>query len=308
MKIKIKCIISLLLLISVLPIGLAARASNDLEKECDNLIYEATYNRYYGRTIPNEEIPYMLGEPDKPNGKTIYKYKVFHMCNVINCESASFGGFKINNDEATNRYNMPTFALFLNNIEMFEELLKEFPNLRYLVDSAISKKKSYNGEFLTPALNAIAEGQYGILKYLIKKYDVNLLKEGGNIHVIIGYDHIIDAKKFAEDAVNKWKNAGNTKRLRCAQETKKVVEEWYAKHEHESKYVNEKIKYNEEIKKLAKEHPVVQIMPFEFTPSLDLFKPQNIEQNFAQNIDKQIDILIEKIMHDFDLSTFGNQI
>ena len=298
---KIKHIISLLLVIFILPVGLIAKDSKTLENECDDLMYDAYYEAYQKGAI--KAYTYMLGKTKYD--KAAYKERIFNICRKDDCAVASYGSIIVHNEQ-TPWLNMPSFALFLNNKEIFEALLKEFPDLKYMVDNALSKRNSYNGEFLTPALSAIREGQYGVLTYLINNYDVNLLKKGGQIHAIFGHKDIIESKTFAEEAIEKWKAAieeddtpYNRKRLECAIKTQEVVMEWYKQHKNDSRYVREAEVYNKKIKAVAEDNIQVQIMPL-FTPSLYQLQYIGGEDFAINSIEKQINGLIEQIMQNLE--------
>ena len=308
---KTKYILPLLMVV-LMPIMGMATDEKSLERFCDNIIYNEAYEAHHYKPDNAYHLRYILGDRDN-KGK--YKYKVLDFCGERDCARAEFGEVLLGN-ERTLRLNMVAYALEFNNIEVFETLILNKPELKYLIDSAIyagTDKIWCNAEFLTPALNAIKNGQLGVLRYLIKNYDVNLFKRGGYMYRRVPDYPLQEGKVIAEKAVNRWTNkTPHADRLKCAEAVQKVVEEWYRKNENNQTLHREADEYSKELYKIAsqKEYMIENISPFQFTPAtapLDLFKLQGIEEGFTLNINQKIDAIIEKIMRDFDLSTFGNQ-
>ena len=169
------------------------------------------------------------------------------------------------------------------------------------------QEEQFNEEFLTEAFQAVKEGQVGVLEYLIENYKPNLLKLSGYVYRSPYLPHEpVNVRELAKNSLEKYKERDDYARVECMLAIQKVIEDWYKKHEYEKEYVEDAKRYNEIVLKWAPIYRVENDMPFEFTPSLDIFKLQGIEENFAQSIEKQIGILIENIMRDFDISAFGN--
>lgn len=298
------------LLIMLLPFFVFAGESKDLEKFCDNIIFNEAYKLYHGSEYNSRAFTYALGDQDK-RGK--YKYDLLELCENADCGKAQFGKIRIF-DRRSLELNMPSFLLYFNNIEIFELLLLNRPEMKNLMDDGMYPDITWcNGEFITPALNAVKEGQLGILKYLVNNYNANLFKKAGYIyHNKSKPQEPLDAKTIAANAVEKWAN--NPDRLKCAIAVQDYVNQWYTENENNQVLNSEAAEYNNRVFQFASD-PIyimenitpIEFQMLEFTPSLDIFKPQKIEDNLTQNIEKQIDALIERIMHDFDLSAFGNQ-
>lgn len=307
---KIKYLFPFLIAMLMPVVGMAMDESS-LESFCDNVIYNRVYYIFHHRD-KSELLKIMLGDM---NNKGKYKYQIVNYCSVNDCSLAQFGEVQLEDDERTSRLNMVALALEFNNREVFETLISNKPELRYLIDSGLyagEKKIWSNNEFLTPALNAIKNGQLGVLKYLIKNHNVNLLKKGGYMYRRVRDYPPQNAQSMAKKAVNKWTNqTPDTDRLKCAEAVQKVVEEWYAKNSDNAALNSEAEEYNNALYAIASQEDfrIENITPFEFEPiaPLDLFRVKALEENFAINIDKKIDAMIEKIMRDFDLSAFGNQ-
>lgn len=308
---KIKYIFPLLIFM-LAPVAGMATDEKDLEMFCDNIFYDKAYDAYHDLTDNIDYFDYVLGDK---NNKGKYKYKMVDYCGRTDCEKARFGEVRMDDGKRTNRLNMVAFALEFNNIEVFETLVLNMPKLRYLIDSGLYEgedKIFSNNEFLTPALNAIKNGQVGVLRYLIREHNVNLFKWGGYMYRRVPDYLPLEGKTIAEKAVNKWTNkTPDANRLKCAEAVLKVVEDWYDKNKNNRQLKAEAEEYNRELYKVASQkiYMIENITPLQFTPAtpLDLFKLQGIEEGFAINIDKKIDAIIEKIMRDFDLSAFGNQ-
>lgn len=300
---KIKC-----LLVCALILGLFPVYTNALDKNfCDNAVYEEYYEKFNGRSI-TDDLVYAMGER---NNRGKYINQMLAYCADPNlqrkCEYSKFGGER-NRDRAM--VNLPTFALLINNVPLFEALIHR-GGYGYLIDNGVYKVEDdeFNEEFLTPALQAVREGQVGILEYLIRNYDPNLLKLSGYIHRDPKKaQRPVDAKTLAADSRKKFEKRGNYARVECMLAVERIVDNWYKENAYKEKYKNDAEIYNKIVLEWAPKYVADNDIPFEFAPSLDLFKLQNIEQNFTQNIDKKIDNLIEKIMRDFDLSTIGNPV
>lgn len=310
---KLKYLLPLLIFM-LIPVAGTATNEKDLEVYCDDMFYNQAYDAWHSLPDNAYQLRYMLGDRDN-RGK--YKYKMLDFCERMgDCAEARYGEVLIaGTDKRTTRLNMVAFALEFNNREVFETLVLNMPELRYLIDSGLydgEDKIWSNNKFLTPALNAIKNGQVGVLKYLIKEYNVNLFKWGGYMYRRVPDYPPQNGKSMAEKAVNKWANkTPDANRLKCAEAVLKVVDDWYAKNINNRQLKAEAEEYNMALYKVAsqKEYMIENITPLQFTPvtPLDLFKLQGIEEGFAINIDKKIDAIIEKIMRDFDLSAFGNQ-
>ena len=322
---KIKCLLLSLVVILIPATGMATDEKS-LEMYCDDIRYDIAFNAHHDRVNNSIYLDYILGEKGN-RGK--YKYNMLaDVCDAkeFDCSKSQFGRVLIGlNGERSLRLNMVAYALDFNNIEVFETLILNKPELKYLIDSALYKGENKiwcNEEFMTPALIAIEEGQVGVLKYLIKNYNVNLLKRGGYMYRRAP-DYIpLRGKGIAEKALDKWTNkTPDKKRKECAEAVLKVVEEWYRKNENDKKMNDEADKYNKDFLEVVSQtrYMIDNIDTIKFTPYLDIFKLQSIEkENFTDidgqinssfaRIDKQIDILVNKIMRDFDFSAFGNSL
>ena len=308
---KIRYILPVLL-IALLPSMIMARDSKDLEKYCDNIVFNETYKLYHDKEGILYSIRYTMGDIDN-RGKYIDEVLGWY-CESHDCSEGAFGGMTIFGN-MTYYYNMPTFALYLNNKELFEALLNKFPEMKDLVDNGFnaSDPNLSNGEFATPALLAVKEGQIGVLRYLVTNYDVNLFKAFGYIYIHPqGAKRLYNAQETAEKAVKRWARRNNEERLECAKAVLEYVNAWYEENKENTALQEEAQKYNEEVYASASKIEYMMdnmvpldLTPFEYTPSLNLLQ-LNIEERYAQNIEKQIDAIIEKIMRDFDLSAFGN--
>ncbi len=297
-------------LIMLLPVGIMATDNKDLEMFCDNIIFNEMYNLYYGLDTNSYAFEYALGEK---NNRGKYKYDVLEICDEKNaCERALFGGKKVFGERSL-LLNMPSYLLYFNNIEVFELLLKNHPEYKDFIDDGTYPDITYcNEEFTTPALNAVKEGQLGIVKYLVENYDVNLFKTAGYVYYNKNKpQRPLTVEEIADNAVTKWRDeTPNADRLKCAVAMQKYVKQWQESH----KDMKAKAKaYNEKAYKFASdpEYIMENITPFEFTPpqftpSLNLFK-LDLKEEYAQTIEKRIDTMIKKLMRDFDFSAFGNQ-
>ena len=302
-----KTIAITLFLVTLLSVGLKADDEID-DFTCDN----APYVYLIAKKNYNAEREYLFGLPDN---RGIYKEEAVDYCrkDIRPCDRGT-GEFRDvffeDNWWETVAINYPTFALLLNNKEVFE-YLTTVGGYGELIDNGLYKveKEWNNSEFMTQAHLAIRFGQVGILKYLIKKYDVNLLKKWGYIY-ILGKDtpkENKDSLDMANMYIEHWKKINNYQLVQCTKQAKKVVEKWYAENANKPKYKDAAEKYNKILDYWAHKYKAANDTPI-FTPvnSFDMLRLK-IEDNYAQNIEKQIDNLIEKIMRGFDLSGFGNK-
>lgn len=302
---KIRYILYVLLIV-LLPVAGMATNEKDLETLCDNYVFNDIYTTYHNDSNLSLVFKYILGTKER---RGMYKNDLIEICkNNVPCEESYYGGVKVF-DEKSPELNVLSFAIYLNNKEIFDAMIEAFPNMRYLIDNALYMEQIElsNQDFMTPAALLIENGMIGTLKYLTTKYkdEVNLRKISGRIHYNPRKPKPMDNLRRAEKMVEKWKAAGNEGRLSCANKVLEFVQKWYDEHA-DSRTIEEAKKYSDTLLKLAEENKIADITSFEFAPSLDIFKLQGIEQNFTQNIDRQIDVIIEKIMRDFDLSAFGN--
>ena len=302
-KMKIKYFFALIFALALLPIY-----ANALDKNyCDNAVYKTYYDRFEGKNV-TDDVKYVMGKRDN-RGKYINETLAY--CADPNledkCDWAMYGGDRHGYDKAL--VNMPTFALLLNNIPLFEALINR-GGYGYLLDNGVYKvaEDKFNDEFLTQALQAVKEGQVGVLEYLIANYHPNLLKLSGYIYRSPRLPHApVDAKTLAQNSLDKYQNRGEYARVECMREVKRIIDNWYQENASKREYIEDAESYNKIVLEWAPRYVVENDLPGEFNPSLNIFQLQGIEENFAQNIDKQIEILIENIMRDFDLSAFGNQ-
>ncbi len=300
---KIKYFFSLISVLVLLPV-----LANAIDKTyCDNIIYQEYYSRFNGKNI-TKDLKYVMGEK---NNRGEYIKETLSYCADPNlerkCEWAFYGEDRQGVEKAI--VNLPTFALLLNNVPLYEALITQ-GGYSYLIDNGVYKVEEdrFNGEFLTEALQAVKEGQVGILEYLLRKYDPNLLKLSGYIYRSPRLPHApVDVKTLAQNSLDRYKKRGDNAKVACIEAVQTIIEDWYKENAHKSKYVKEAEKYNKVVLEWAPRYVVENEIPFEFTPSLDIFKLKTVEDNFTQSIDNQINIIIEKIMRDFDFSAFGNQ-
>lgn len=293
--------------------------ANALDKNyCDNNVYEDYYRRFAGKNLsPN--LKWAMGERHD-RGKYIKEMLAY--CadpnRIWKCDHPRYGtdrdpkieqgfGYEFRDMAAV---NMPTFALLLNNKPLFEALITE-GGYGYLLDNGIYKiaEDLFNDEFLTQAFQAVKEGQVGVLEYLIENYDANLLKLVGSIYRYhLAPQTPVDVKAYAKRWLEEYQRRGNYEKVECMVAVQKVIEDWYQKNAHKKKYIEEAERYNKILLEWAPKYKVKNEVPLEFVPMHlpDVFR-LNIEQNYAQNIENQIDVLMEKIMQGFDLSNFGNK-
>ena len=291
--------------IVLLPISASALDEN----YCDNAVYYEYYNKFNGQTI-SPDLIYAMGTREK---RGIYKKEMLNYCATTTgykaCDRRFYGRDRDGSDRLD--MNMPSFLILINNRALFDALVKE-GGYGYLIDNGIYdiENKGGNDEYLTPALLAVREGQVGTLKYLINKYNVNLLKLSGYLYKNPRKpkDAPRNAKKLAEMSLERFRKEGNYAKVECMLAVQRVVDQWFRDNANNKEYLDDAERYNKIIKEWAPKNMISDNdIPFEFTPSLDIFKLQNIQENYTQNIDAKIDALIEKIMRDFDLSAFGNQ-
>ena len=299
----IKYFFTLIFALTLLPVF-----TNALDKDyCDNVVYKSYYDRFGGKKNLTDDVKFVMGER---NNRGKYIQETLDYCAdpklEDKCDWAKFGHDRHGYDRAL--VNMPTFALLLNNKPLYEALINE-GGYAYLIDNGVYmvQEEQFNEEFLTEAFQAVKEGQVGVLEYLIENYKPNLLKLSGYVYRSPYLPHEpVNVRELAKNSLEKYKERDDYARVECMLAIQKVIEDWYKKHEYEKEYVEDAKRYNEIVLKWAPIYRVENDMPFEFTPSLDIFKLQGIEENFAQSIEKQIGILIENIMRDFDISAFGN--
>ncbi len=307
---KIKQVLYIFLIV-LLPVAGMATDEKDAERLCDNYVFNDVYSTYYNKSSSSEILKYVLGTKEK---RDIYKDDLIKLCKIKSksdgtCEQAYYGAVDVFGKKSL-RLNILSFSLYLNNMEIFDAMVKANPNMRYLVDNALymDKINLSNEDFMTNASILIENSMPGTLKDFVTKYkdEVNLRKISGRIHKSPIRPKPMDNLVRATKLVEKWEKEGNEERLFCAKKVLDFVQKWYDEH-NDSKTIKEAKEYSDTLLKLAEENKIADIEPFQFTPSLDIFKIQTIEDNFTLNIEKQIDVIIEKIMHDFDLSAFGNQ-
>ena len=303
---KIKHLIILALTGVILPIWANAEVTKEY---CDNAIYEEYYEAVQDTPAHDDYYDYILGERYN-RGK--YKKEIIRFCTEISstrCSSSIYGDSRY-----SRKSNMVAFALILNNKPIFEALIHE-GGLSALADDGIyeieeSGSKFLSYEFETPAIKLALHGQMGILEYLINNKDVkpNLLKLSGVIHysknkpqepmgIIERIDNQIEILKA---------KGGYEKRIECIQKTKPIVEKWLRENGNKEEYVKEAKEYNEKLLKWAPKYKGQNDTPKQFIPVFDLFRLE-VEENFAQNIDSQIDVIINNIMRGFNISTLGNK-
>jgi len=304
-KQKIKQTIILIFTAMVLPMVVSAAAID--QDYCDNIIYDYFSELFYGKIISSYH-KYSLGEK---HNRTIYKTQLLDYCKQYRCD---YGAYDVSPDPVGYRLkaNMVTLLFAFNNIQMFELLIANQGKFRDLVDTGmyLAEKYKHNEELFTPTSYAVIYGQYGVLKYLIDNYDVNLLKLSGTAHLDKKErQEPWTYKQWADYAVKKFQESGEKKRELCALEVKKIIDDWYEKNAKNEKYIKDAETYNKKVRELSVilEYQMKNDIPI-FTPvnSFDMLR-LNIEENYAQNIDKQIDNLMQKIMNIFDLSNFGNK-
>ena len=305
---KIKYFFALIFAIILLPVFVYALDEN----YCDNAVYEEYYQKYNGKPI-SYNLKYALGIK---GNRGIYKHELLDYCAKTTkggaCNTPFYGQGRAVGDRVV--VNMPTFLILINNRVLFDALVTE-GGYGYLIDNGIYEieKDRGNDEYLTPALLAVREGQVGTLKYLIDKYQVNLFKLSGNLYRSPRKpkDAPRDVKRLMEISMERYKEQGNYAKIECMLAVQKVVDQWLKKNANNKKYLDDAERYNKIVKEWVPKNIVADVAPFEFvpgySPSLELFKLQSIvEESFAQNIEKQIDALMEKIMRDFDISALGN--
>lgn len=301
---KIKHLIILALTGVILPIWVNAEVTKEY---CDNAIYEEYYEEVQNSPAHDYYYDLILGERYN-RGK--YKDKMIEFCDKhAECRIPAFGDSRYSRTS-----NMVAFALIVNNKPIFEALIHE-GGLGFLADDGIygieeSGRKFLSYEFETPAIKLALNGQMGVLEYLINNKDVkpNLLKLSGYIHyskkrpqepmgIIERMDYQIETLKT---------KSGYEKRIECIQKTKPIVEKWLRENGNKEEYVKEAKEYNEKLLKWAPKYKGQNDTPKQFIPVFDLFRLE-VEENFAQNIDSQIDVIINNIMRGFNVSTLGNK-
>ena len=327
------------LIISLLPLlGLKAKAQEpdelteeELEYVCDNEIWYEEREVYdfvlnYDQNKKPEDPPldemelnfkesymkYLVGEGDD---RTIYNQRAIQYCVTREDRYCAYSIFPLYYFNKLTIVNYPSAALAVNNKELFEALIKEYP---FLLDNAVIDYEHYhsNGYFCTPALYMIKNSQYGVLKYLIEKYDPNLLRNSGYIYRDPAKPQKqVNGLELAQQTLKWWEEKGDKYGIKCAQKTLEVVQDWYKKHAKDKKYNNKELReYNRELNRIANldEQKAENLLPVNYE-GRPLLTP-DMEENYAeiQEIEKQINevelqIMIDKIMGGFDLSAFGNK-
>lgn len=301
---KIKYLFALILSLALLPAGVYALDEN----YCDNAVYNDYYARFNGKSITND-LQYAMGTRQN---RAIYKNEMLRFCAETTgaraCNKAFFGSDREFGDRVM--VNMPAFLILINNRVLFEALVTE-GGYGYLIDNGIYdiEHDHGNGDYLTPALLAVREGQIGTLRYLVNKYHVNLFKLSGYVYRSPRKpkDTPRNAKRLVEVSLQRFQEKGDYAKVECMLAVQRFVDRWFEENANNQEYLQDAERYNAIINEWAPRNMIQNDIPFEFIPSLDLFRLQGVEENVAQTIEKQIDTLIEKIMRDFDLSAFGNQ-
>ena len=317
-----KYLIIATLIISLLPVGLKAQTWTDAELQdiCDNEIWYEELEVYKIVTTidPNElswlekefaedYMKYLIGED---NNRTKYNNKALNYCVNREHRWCEWGVFPLYYYNERMVMNYPSAALAVNNKELFEALIREYP---FLLDNAIVDYENYhsNGYFYTPALLMIRNSQFGVLKYLIEKYDVNLLRNSGYIYRDrTKPQRQINALELAQQAVDRWVENGNETGIACARKTLEVVQDWYNRNQNNRKYNNQSLKdYNKELNRIANmdEQKAENQVPADYEGKPILF--MDIEEKYAEmkEIEKQINnveiqIMMDKLMRDLDFS------
>ena len=316
----------ILLSVMTLPV-LSLKAYSISDTECDNMPYE--YFIAHSTKIDNTEdrhLKYLVGEK---NHRGKYKQEALDYCATtkrcayVYDEENFFGNIPL---EDSVEVNYPTFALFLNNIEVFEALIKD-GGLSFLIDDGIygAKYNRMNSYFETPALLAVRYSQVGILKYLLENYDINLYRLSGYVYKSDDKpQELVDAYGVNEVASNYWSKKGNEKGKQCALKTKAVLDKYFREHRRNADSYRKAVEeYNNKVRAWAEIYRVNAFNNFPMRRGvdvLDILQPE--EENYTSNdtdlnerlykVEKEIDeikidILMHKIMNGFDLSVFGNK-
>ena len=301
-------------LLMALPLFVQAE---DIDKfVCDNAPYEyfvehlSDWDKGEGK---RKENLYLLGTKDN---RAIYKQEAFKFCEefkycTYRLKGHYYFGYELEDYVAL---NYPTFALFLNNKELFEAFINR-DEFRFLLDNGLAQAETHyeNSHFYTQALLAVRYSQVGILEYLIENYDVNLLKLSGYLYDK-EYTNVptenADVKEQLRRAKEYWAGKKDERGLKCAEMTEKVVNKWLKEHANEERYIKEAQQYNERLKYWSDKHRLIENLDND-----DEDRPVNLfetKENYTLQIDNkidnlQIDILIQKIMRGLDLSIFGNK-
>ena len=325
----------IILILSLLPIGLKAQITDEqeLQDNCDNeiwreetqvynglLAYERSELSWLEQEFIEDYMKFLIGEPDN---RTKYNARAVQYCVNREYRFCEWGVFPLYYFNERMVMNYPSAALAVNNKELFEALIEHYP---FLLDNGVVDYENYhsNGFFYTPALWMIRNSQYGVLKYLIEKYKVNLLRNSGYIYRDPAKpQEQINALTLAAQTLDKWIDNGHPVGIQCAERTLNVVKDWYRQHENDRQYNNKALRdYNTELNRIAhiEDQKAENQMPEQYDGMpLNLFAP---EENYAQKIERdriereitdiRIDILMKKIMrgiiNDFDFSAFGNKI
>lgn len=317
------------ILLSVISLPMfALKAYSISDTECDNIPYEYFIVHSTKTAEPeHRQLKYLVGER---NNRGKYKQEALDYCKETqycpySVDWENFFGNKPLEDAV--EVNYPTFALFLNNKIIFEALIKE-GGLDYLIDDGLyaAQYNYMNSYFETPALLAVRYSQVGILKYLLKNYDINLYRLSGYIYRSPNKpQEVMDAYGVHEFAKQYWKKKGITKGLQCAEMTKAVLDQYFKDHKKDADTYKEAVRiYNAQVKYWAEYYRVQALNNSPMRRGIDILdfmqpEPENYAENKEQELEEQIDsvkeqitemninILMQEIMNGFDLSVLGNK-
>lgn len=313
----------ILLSVMALPI-FTLKAYSISDAECDNMPYE--YFVTHSKKKDEKPLLYLVGE----NGnKGKYKQEALEYCSetkhcpYVYDQEFFFGDYPL---EDSVEVNYPTFALFLNNKVIFEALITE-GGLGFLIDDGIygANFNRMNGYFETPALLAVRYSQVGILKYLLKNYDINLYRLSGYLYKSTDKPQkLVDAYGVQAVAEQYWKERGIAKGTQCAAKVRTVLDNYFKEHEKDADVYKKAVdEYNTKVKAWAEIYRVNAFNNFPMRRGmnvLDVLQPE--KENYASNdsdlnerlhkVEKEIDyikvnILMHNIMNSFDLSVLGNK-
>ena len=325
-----KYLIIATLIISLLPLGLKAAPSDplteeDLQNICDNEIWNEEHEVYdiltgidinelsdMEKEFIEDYMKYLIGEK---YDRTLYNSKAVNYCVNREYRYCEWGVFPLYYFDKRILVNYPSAALAVNNKPLFERLIDIYP---FLLDNAVVDYENWhsNGYFYTPALYMISTGQYGVLKYLIDKYEVNLLKNSGYIYRDkTKPQRQINALELAQRSLDEWTQKGNEYGIMCAQKTLKVVQDWFEANRNNPKYNNQGLRdYNRELSRIAnlENQKAENNIPADYEGKPLFFL--DMEEKYAElnNIERQVNnmeiqIMIDKLMRDIDFSFLGNQ-
>ena len=288
------------------------------DEECDNIPYEY-FITHSTKIEKNPQLKYLVGER---NNRGKYKQEAIAYCRERYCEYSLdwenfFGNIPLEDAVAV---NYPTFALFLNNKEIFEALVK-YGDFGFLLDDGIygAELNYMNSYFETPALLAVRYSQVGILKYLLENYDINLYRLSGYVYKSPSKpQEVFDAYGVNDFAMEYWKKRNIPEGVECAKKTKKVLDKYFKEHKKDAETYKEAVRiYNAQVKYWAEFYRVNALNNSPLRPEiLNFMQPE--EENYAQDNtedvidtkainDLKINLLMQKIMRGFDLSVFGNK-